>query len=63
MFEFSANSVDSDQMPHFAASDLGQHCLAMSLLWDASLEWINLRELGRLGRFSLSSYKGDIFCI
>ena len=22
-----ANSVDPDQMPHFAASDLGQHCL------------------------------------
>ena len=22
-----ANSVDCDQMPHFAASDLGPHCL------------------------------------
>ena len=23
----NANSVDSDQTPHFAASDLGLHCL------------------------------------
>ena len=26
---FNANSVDPDQMPHFVASDLGQHCLPM----------------------------------
>ena len=30
--EFNANSVDIDQMPHSAASDLSQHCLPMSLL-------------------------------
>ena len=29
----NANSVDPDQMPHFAASDLGLHCLQMCLLW------------------------------
>ena len=28
----NANSVDPDQMPHSAASDLGLHCLPMSLL-------------------------------
>ena len=28
---FKANSVDTDQMPHFAASDLGLHCLPISL--------------------------------
>ena len=28
---FNANSVDSDQMLHSAASDLGLHCLPMSL--------------------------------
>ena len=32
-----ANSADPDQMPHSAASDLGLHCLPMSLLWDARL--------------------------
>ena len=30
-----ANSEDPDQMPHFVASDLGLHCLPVSLLWDS----------------------------
>ena len=30
--ELSANSVDPDQTPRSAASDLGIHCLPMSLL-------------------------------
>ena len=34
--ELIANSVDPDQTPHSAASDLGLNCLPMSLLWDAS---------------------------
>ena len=34
-------SVDPDQMPCFAASDLGLHCLPMSLIWDARLKWVN----------------------
>ena len=29
---FNANSVDPDQTPQNAASDLGLHCLPMSLL-------------------------------
>ena len=29
--DFNLNSVDSDQTPRFAASDLGLHCLPMSL--------------------------------
>ena len=28
-----ANSVDSDQMPQYVASDLGLHCLPVILLW------------------------------
>ena len=32
---FHANSVDPDQTPHSAASDLGLHCLSVSLLRDA----------------------------
>ena len=27
-----ANNVDPDQMPHYVASDLGLHCLSMTLL-------------------------------
>ena len=27
----SANNVDPDQMPHYVASDLGLHCLPMTL--------------------------------
>ena len=30
----TANHVDPDQTPRCAASDLGLHCLPMSLLWD-----------------------------
>ena len=29
--ELNANSVDPDQTPRIAASDLGLHCLPMSL--------------------------------
>ena len=39
MYELNANSVDSDQTPHVAASDLSLHCVPMSLLWDARLKW------------------------
>ena len=31
----NANNVDPDQTPQNAASDLGLHCLPMSLSWDA----------------------------
>ena len=36
----SAKSVDPDQMPHSVASDLGLHCLQMSILWDARHKWV-----------------------
>ena len=39
---FNANSVDPDQVPHSAASDLGLHCLPVSLLRDARLKWVNV---------------------
>ena len=32
MIELFANSGDPDQTPHFAASDLGLHCLLVILL-------------------------------
>ena len=37
---FNTNSVDPDQTPHSAASDLGLHCLPVSLLWDARHKWV-----------------------
>ena len=37
----NANSVDPDQTPRSAASDLGLHCLPMSHLWDARYKWVN----------------------
>ena len=32
---YNANRVDPDQMPQNVASDLGLHCLSMSLFGDA----------------------------
>ena len=37
----NANSVDTDQTPRSAASDLGLHCLPMSLFGDARHKWVN----------------------
>ena len=37
----NANSVDPDQTPRYAASDLGLHCLPMLLLWDARHKFVN----------------------
>ena len=41
MSVINANSVDPDQTPRFAASDLCLHCLSMSHLWDARHKWVN----------------------
>ena len=38
---FNANCVNPDRTPRSAASDLGLHCLLMSLLWDAMHKWVN----------------------
>ena len=37
---YNVNSVDPDQTPRCATSDLGLHYLAMSLLWQARHKWI-----------------------
>ena len=37
---FNVNSVDPDQTPLSAASDLDLHCLPMSLLWNARLKLV-----------------------
>ena len=36
------NSVDPDQTPRFATSDLGLYCLPMSLLWDVGTNGLTL---------------------
>ena len=38
----NAISVDPDQMPGSAASNLGLHCLPMSHLWDAGHKWVKI---------------------
>ena len=45
MVELFANSGDPDQMPYFVASDLGLHCLPITLLRVSSLQWINWNVL------------------
>ena len=38
--ELFANSCDPDQMLHSAASDLGLHCLPITLLGVSRLQWV-----------------------
>ena len=45
MVELFANCGDPDQMPHSAASDLGLHCLPITLLWVSRLQWVNLQSV------------------
>ena len=42
MTELFANSGDPDQTPHSAASDLGLHCLPVTILLVSRLQWVNL---------------------
>ena len=41
MVELFTNNGDPDQMPRSAASDLGLHCLPITLLGVSRLQWIN----------------------
>ena len=41
MAKLFANSGDPDQTPHSVASDLGLHCLPITLLRVSRLQWIN----------------------
>ena len=42
MVQLFANSGDPDQILHFAASDLGLHCLPVTSLGVASLQWVKI---------------------
>ena len=46
MLVINANSIDPDQMPRSAASDLSPHCLQMSHLWDARHKWVKIKGPG-----------------
>ena len=47
MVELFANSGDPDQTPRSEASDLGLHCLPITLLGVSRLQWVNLDSAGR----------------
>ena len=58
MVEMFANSGDPDQMPHSAASDLGLHCLLITLSGVSRLQWVkNTSTL--VGHFVSSSKERD----
>ena len=40
MAKLFANSGDPDQTPHSVASDLGLHCLTITLLRVSGIQWI-----------------------
>ena len=61
MAKLFANSVDPDQMLHSVASDLGLHCLPITLLRVSRLQWVNLLILF-LGRLSPLLALNQIFC-
>ena len=42
--ELFANSGDPDQMPHSVASDLGLHCLPITLLGVSRLQWVKVKK-------------------
>ena len=47
----NANSVDPDQTPRCAASDLGLYCLPMSILWGTRHKWFKI--CGEMHPFAL----------
>ena len=51
MAKLFANSGDSDQTLRSAASDLGLHCLTVTLLWVSRLQWV--KEQFDLGPYCL----------
>ena len=52
MAKLFANSGDQYQMRHSAVSDLGLHCLLITLLWVSQLQWVKEKN-SLLGSFPL----------
>ena len=55
MVELFTNSGYPDQRPHSVASDLGLHCLPVTLLGISRLQWVNITFL--IALFSGKCYK------
>ena len=53
MAKLFANSGDADQMPHSAASDLGLHCLPITLLV-SQLQWVNITRSEGIAEYNVS---------
>ena len=45
MVELFVNSEDPDQTPHYAESDLGLHCLQITLLGGSRLQWVKSNHI------------------
>ena len=59
MAELFANSGDPDQMPQNAASDMGLHCLPITLLRVSRLQWVK----GKMPLFlQLLQIANDVAC-
>ena len=50
------NSVDPDQMPHYVASDLGLHCLPMTLLSVSREEWVKDKNTAIFAKNNVRSF-------
>ena len=48
MAKLFANNGDPDQMPHYAASDLGLHCLPIILSAVSRLQWVKPASVAQL---------------
>ena len=53
MSVLNANSVDPDQTPQNAASDMGLHYLLMSYLGDTGHIWFNLHKQSNLSGINI----------
>ena len=61
----NANSLDPDKTPRSVASNQGQHCLPISLLWDARHKWVKNRTLLEgiwCTRRQIGKHKGCLPC-
>ena len=45
MAKLFVNNGDPDQTPHSAASDLGLHCLPITLLQVSQLQWVTEAQI------------------
>ena len=57
MAKLFANSGDPDQTPHSAASDLGLHCLPITLLRVSRLQWVKLDKKKKEKKASEWNYR------